>query len=95
MDQVLPYIFNALGGAALAPAICAATGGKGLGGIGKVIAGMVGGVVLGAVVEAAGLENLFGPDNTIVSYAQDLVEGAIGGGVLATLIAIMKGKTHA
>src|SRR5688572_20667366 len=95
MDQILPYILNGFGGAWVMPLICAAMGGKGLGSAPNMIAGMVAGLGVGAAAQAMGLQNLFGPDNTIMSYAQDLVEGAIGGCVLATLIEFMKGRTHA
>jgi hypothetical protein len=50
---------------------------------------------VGAVAQAAGLQNLFGPDNTIMSYTQDLFEGALGGSALAAVIEFMKSRTHA
>ena len=69
--------------------------GKGLGTAGNMIAGVVGGLGAGAVMQAAGLQNLFGPDNTIVSYAQDLIEGVAGGAALGAAVRLMRGKTHA
>jgi len=93
--QILPYIFNGFGGAWVMPLICAAMGGRGLGSAPNMIAGAAAGLGVGAAAQALGLQNLFGPDNTIMSYAQDLVEGALGGCVLATVIEFMKGRTHA
>lgn len=95
MDQILPYILNGFGGAGVMPLICAAMGGKGLGSAANMITGIAAGLGVGAVAQAAGLQNLFGPDNTIMSYTQDLVEGAVGGCALAAVIELMKGKTHA
>jgi hypothetical protein len=95
MEQILPYILNAFGGAGVMPLICAAMGGKGLGSAPNMVAGMAAGLGVGAAAQALGLQNLFGPDHTIMSYAQDLVEGAIGGCALATVIEFMKGRTHA
>ena len=95
MEQILPYILNGFGGAGVMPLICAAMGGKGLGNAANMIAGVAAGLGVGAAAQAAGLQNLLGPDNTIMSYTQDLLEGAIGGCVLATVIELMKGRTHA
>ena len=95
MDQILPYFLNGFGGAGVMPLICAAMGGRGLGSAPNMIAGMAAGLGVGAAAQAMGLQNLFGPDNTIMSYTQDLLEGAIGGFVLATVIELMKGRTHA
>ncbi len=95
MDQILPYIFNAFGGAGAAPLICIAMGGRGLGPTGNMIAGIVGGLGAGALVQSAGLQNLLGPDGTIVGYAQDLMEGVLGGAALGAAARVVRGKTHA
>jgi hypothetical protein len=95
MDEILPYIFNGFGGAGVMPLICAAMGGRGLGSAPNMIAGLAAGLGVGAVAQAAGLQNLFGPDNTIMSYTQDLFEGALGGSALAAVIEFMKSRTHA
>jgi hypothetical protein len=95
IEALLPYIFNAFGGLGFTSLMCALMGGSGLGGIGNTVVGIAGGLGVGAAVQAAGLQNLFGPDHTIVSYAQDLLEGALGGCVLAMVIEFMKGRTHA
>ena len=95
MDQFLPYIFNAFGGLGFTSLMCALMGGNGLGVVGNTVAGVAGGLGFGAAVQAMGLQNLFGPDHTIVSYAQDLLEGAIGGCILAMVIELIKSRTHA
>ena len=95
IEAFLPYVFNAFGGAGVMPLICAALGGRGLGSAANMIAGMAAGLGVGAAAQAAGLQNLFGPDDTIMSYMQDLLEGALGGCVLASVIEFMKGRTHA
>jgi hypothetical protein len=96
MEQLLPYILNGFGGAGVMPLICAAMGGRGLGNAPNMIAGLTAGLGVGWAASAAGLQNLFGPDATIMSYIQDLFEGAIGGCVLAAVIEFMKSiRTHA
>ena len=96
LQQFLPYILNGAGGAVLAPLVASFLGGKGLGGIGNVIAGLVGGVGVGAGAQAAGLGNLLGGDtNAIMGYVQDLLEGGVGGGVLGAVLGFLKGKTPA
>ncbi|HEY7800009.1 MAG TPA: hypothetical protein VIA80_14665 [Hyphomonadaceae bacterium] len=95
MDEILPYVFNAFGGLGFTSLMCAMMGGTGLGGVGNTVVGIAGGLGVGAAVQALGLQNLFGPDHTIASYAQDLLEGALGGCVLAMVIELIKGRTHA
>ncbi|HEX5008546.1 MAG TPA: hypothetical protein VFV70_15635 [Hyphomonadaceae bacterium] len=96
MDEFLPYIFNAYGGLGFTSLMCALMRGNGLGFAGNTFAGIVGGLAVGAAVQAAGLQNVLGPDHTIASYAQDLLEGALGGCVLAMVIELIKkSRTHA
>jgi len=94
MDQIaqyLPYILNGAGGAVLAPLLTGLLGGKGLGTVINIVLGAAAGVGAGYGVAVAGYGSLLGHDATM-GYVQDLLEGAVGGGVLGLVLSFIKGK---
>lgn len=89
LGQYLPYILNGAGGAVLAPLLTGLLGGKGLGAVINIILGGAAGVGAGYGVAAAGYGALLGSDATM-GYVQDLLEGALGGGVLGLILSFIK-----
>lgn len=99
MDQLmqyLPLVLNGAGGAILAPLVAKLLGGKGLGGIGNILAGAIGGIGAGYGADAAGLGNLLGGDtNATMGYVQNVLEGGVGGGVIGAVLGFVKGNKPA
>ncbi len=91
MDLV-SLLLNGAGGAILGPLVSQFLGGKQQSLVVRVIAGLVGGVGAGAGADAAGMGALLGSDQTM-QIVQSVLEGGVGGGVLATLAGITKRKS--
>jgi hypothetical protein len=98
LTQYLPYILNGAGGAVLAPLIAGLMGGKGLGSVPNILLGAAAGVGAGYGVQQFGYGDqlaklLGGGGNPALGYLQDLIEGAVGGGVLGVLLSFIKGRS--
>lgn len=89
--EMMDLILNGAGGAILGPLVSQFLGGKHQSLVMRVIAGLVGGVGAGAGADAAGMGALLGGDQ-MMQMIQSLLEGGLGGGVLATLAGAMKKK---
>lgn len=84
-------LLNGVGGAVIGPLVSQYLGGKHQTLIMRVVAGVLGGVGAGAGADAAGLGALLGSDQTM-QMIQSVLEGGVGGGVLASLSGFLKKK---
>lgn len=84
-------ILNGAGGAIIGPVISQFLGGKNQGLMMRIIAGIVGGVGAGQAADAGGLGSLLG-DAEVMRMIQSVLEGGLGGGVLATIAGMLKKK---
>lgn len=89
--DMMDLLLNGAGGAILGPIVSQFLGGKNQSLLMRVIAGVVGGVGVGAGADAAGMGALLGSDQTM-QMIQSVLEGGVGGGLLATVAGMMKKK---
>ncbi len=81
-------LLNGAGGAIIGPLLSQFLGGKNQSLLVRIISGIVGGVGAGYGADAAGIN--LGPGT--MQIVQSLLEGGVGGGVLATLAGLMGGR---
>lgn len=84
-------LLNGAGGAIIGPLISQFLGGKNQSLLTWVLAGLAGGVGAGAGADAASMGAILGGDQTM-QMIQSVLEGGVGGGVLAMLASAMKRK---
>lgn len=90
--DMMDLLLNGAGGAILGPLVSQFLGGKHQSLIMRVIAGIVGGVGVGAGADAAGMGAILGSDQ-MMQMVQSILEGGLGGGALATLSGMIKKKS--
>lgn len=84
-------IINAISGLIGGNAVGAAWKDQSLGAIGNSIAGLIGGVAGGYILQAVGLLHSLGLDTaTVGSIMGDAGAGVVGGGVLTSIVGIIK-----
>lgn len=89
--DLMQLLLSGAGGAIIGPLVSQFLGGKNQSMLMRVIAGVIGGAGAGAGADAAGLGAILGDDQTM-RMIQSVLEGGLGGGVLATLAGAMKRK---
>jgi len=89
--DLMSLLLNGAGGAILGPLVSQFLGGKHQSLMIRVISGVIGGVGAGAGADAAGMGSLLG-DAQMMQMIQSVLEGGVGGGVLASLSGILKKK---
>ncbi|HVY90995.1 MAG TPA: hypothetical protein VG942_19155 [Hyphomonadaceae bacterium] len=95
MEQLvanLSYVLNGAAGAVLAPLVAGLIGGRGLGSVPNILAGMAAGFGVGFLVDAFGYGNLLGSAVATpeLRYVQDLFEGAIGGALIGVVLGFIR-----
>ena len=90
--DMMDLLLNGAGGAILGPLVSQFLGGKHQSLIMRAIAGIVGGVGVGAGADAAGMGAILGSDQ-MMQMVQSILEGGLGGGALATLSGMIKKKS--
>lgn len=88
--DLMSLLLNGAGGAIIGPLVSQFLGGKNQSMLMRVIAGLVGGVGAGAGADAANIS--LGSEQTM-QIIQSLLEGGVGGGVLASLSGMLKKKS--
>ncbi|OFX01752.1 MAG: hypothetical protein A3E78_03835 [Alphaproteobacteria bacterium RIFCSPHIGHO2_12_FULL_63_12] len=89
--DMMDLILNGAGGAIIGPLVAQFLGGKHQSLMMRVIAGIVGGLGVGAGADAAGMGAILGSDQTM-QMIQSVLEGGLGGGALASLSGMLKKK---
>ncbi len=89
--DMMGLLLNGAGGAILGPLVSQFLGAKHQTMLMRVIAGVVGGVGVGASADAAGMGALLGSDQTM-QMIQSVLEGGVGGGALASIAGVLKKK---
>lgn len=87
--NMMDMLLNGAGGAILGPLVSQVLGGKNQTMLVRIISGLIGGVGAGYGANAAGI-NL--GDGQMMQAIQSLLEGGVGGGVLATIAGMMGKK---
>jgi hypothetical protein len=94
--DLMQLLFSGAGGAILGPIVSQFLGGKNSPLLTRILAGIVGGAGVGAAADAAGLGGILPTimnDPQITAAVQSVLEGAIGGAILSTLIgAVLRKK---
>ena len=89
--DMMDLLLNGAGGAVLGPLISQFLGGKNQSLLVRIIAGVVGGIGAGQGASMAGMGSLLG-DAQAMQMIQSVLEGGVGGGVLATIAGMMGKK---
>ena len=90
--DMMDLLLNGAGGAIIGPLVSQFLGGKHQSLIMRVIAGIVGGVGVGAGADSAGMGSILGNDQ-MMQMIQSVLEGGLGGGALASLSGMIKKKS--
>lgn len=85
MENSLPLIMSIAGGVMMGPIMAKVLGGSGTGGV---IGGIIGGIGVHYGTDAAGLADVLG-DEGLMAMIGNLAEGAVGGGIVGTILGII------
>ncbi len=85
---MMDLLLNGAGGAIIGPLVAHFLGGKDSNMLMRVVAGIVGGVGVGAGADAAGMGALLGSGGAMQAV-QSLLEGGVGGGIVSTLAGML------
>lgn len=92
--DLVNILLSGAGGAVLGPLVSQFLGGKNSGLLTRIVTGIVGGAGAGAGLDQTGAFDLAAMlgDGQTMSYVASLIEGGVGGGVLATIAGILTKK---
>jgi hypothetical protein len=97
LNPFLPLILQGVGGAILGPVVGSLLKGRDFSLIGKILAGMLGGVAAGQGLNAAGvlgpLAELVG-GGTAGMIVSSLVSGGVGGGLISAIAGLALGRRN-